>query len=79
LPRLEALNLEQNGGTLGGSIPIEIGQSSTLKFLVLNGNAFRSTIPSEIGRVRNLRDILLRNNAVSLPGCTVRDTMESRL
>jgi Leucine-rich repeat (LRR) protein len=42
------------GGSLGGTIPTEIGNCTSLKELVLNGDDLESTIPTEIGMLKNL-------------------------
>ena len=64
LPKsLTALTLRSNN--ISGTIPLEIGNLSSLSMLYLNTNLFMGSIPSTIGQLRNLVELSLSQNKFS--------------
>ena len=57
------LSLYENG--LTGSLPPEVGEMQTLRFLVMFGNRVTGSIPPEIGRLRNLVTLWLAENQLT--------------
>lgn len=41
------------GNSLGGSLPSELGQMTSLESVYLESNSFIGSIPSELGRLTN--------------------------
>ncbi|KAG0569578.1 hypothetical protein KC19_6G100500 [Ceratodon purpureus] len=61
---LEQLDLSYNPG-LGGPIPPQIGQLTTLTSLIIQNCALTGPVPPEIGNLKNLTFIGLNNNYLS--------------
>nr|XP_011462297.1 PREDICTED: probable LRR receptor-like serine/threonine-protein kinase At1g74360 isoform X2 [Fragaria vesca subsp. vesca] len=65
LPNVSRLDLSYNKFT--GSLPVEIAQKSSLKYLFLAYNHFSGTIPPEYGNLSHLQALDLSSNSLSGP------------
>ncbi|KAF9621304.1 hypothetical protein IFM89_019390 [Coptis chinensis] len=59
---LPLVKLSLVGNLIGGTIPIEIGNISTLEELLLQDNNLTGTIPGELGKLRGLKVVRLSGN-----------------
>ncbi|MDE2822916.1 MAG: hypothetical protein OXK79_05365 [Chloroflexota bacterium] len=59
------VGLRLNGNALGGELPVELGQLSSLQRLYLFGNELSGAIPSELGHLSNLVELRLDDNNLS--------------
>ena len=60
---VEVLSLHSNA--LNGTIPVEIGDLTSLTALHLSNNDLSGTIPAEIGNLTSLTDLSLDGNALN--------------
>jgi hypothetical protein len=63
MPRLQALNL--HGNRFGGTIPPELGNSTSLRFIGLHQNRLGGTIPKELGLNTKLSSLDLAVNSLA--------------